>query len=91
MGEWEKELTMTTAHVITIQLTSEQQQRLKYIAETNDFQNPDEYVQWLVESIIEEPTKEEILEDLRISLREAFSGQTIPASELYRLLNEDDE
>lgn len=82
---------MTTATLFTLHVTTEQRQKIEHLAEANGFQSPDDYLLSILESLIEEPTKGEVLEDLRVSFQEAFSGQTIPVAELQRSLAEDDE
>ncbi len=76
---------------LTINLTAEQRQRLEYLAKTYKYESVEAYAHSIIEQLLEEPTEEEILEGLRISLREVLNGETIPASELHRLLDEDDE
>lgn len=82
---------MTEMTTLTINVTAEQRQRLEYLAKTYDFESVEAYVHSIIEQVIEEPTEEEILQDIRASLREALNGETIPASELHRLLDEDNE
>ncbi|MBA3869503.1 MAG: hypothetical protein H0X30_10140 [Anaerolineae bacterium] len=82
---------MTELTSLTINVTAEQRQRLEYLAKTYNYESAETYALSIIEQVLEEPTKEEILEGIRISLREALNGETIPASELHRLLTEDDE
>jgi hypothetical protein len=82
---------MSTLVPLTINVTSEQLKRLGYLARHYRYATVEEYVLAVLEEVVEEPTKEEILEDLRVSFRQALNGETIPASELHRLLSEDDD
>lgn len=82
---------MTEMSTITINVTAEQRQRLEYLAKTYEYESVEAYALWIIEQVIEEPTEEEILEDIRASFREALNGETFSISELDRLLNEDDE
>jgi hypothetical protein len=82
---------MTTATPLTLHVTPEQRQKIEHLAEVNGYETPDDYLLSVIESLIEDPTKEEVLEDLRVSFREAFSGQTIPVAEMLADLEADDD
>ena len=73
---------MTTATPLTLHVTPEQRQKIEHLAEVNGFQSPEDYLLSIFETLIEEPTKEDVLEDIRISFREALNGQTIPVAEM---------
>ena len=83
---------MTTLAPLTINITPEQRQKIEHLAEINGYDTADAYALAILEQFIDEPTEEEILEDIRESFREAFDGQTIPIEDvLAELEAEDDE
>lgn len=83
---------MTSLAPLTINVTPEQRQKIEHLAEINGYDTADAYALAILEQFIEEPTEEEILEDIRISFSEALSGQTIPIEDvLAELEAEDDE
>jgi len=83
---------MTTAEPITLNVTSEQRQQIEHLAEVNGYETVDDYALSVMELWIKETAiKQELLEGLRQSIHEMRTGQTVPASELHRLLSEDDE
>ena len=83
---------MTWLAPLTINVTPEQRQKIEHLAELNGYDTTDAYAQSVMELWIEEAAvKEELLEGLRQSIHDMRSGQTVPASELHRLLTEDDE
>ncbi len=83
---------MTIAEPITLNVTSEQRQTIEHLAEINGYETADAYALSVMELLIEETAiKQELLEGLRQSIHEMRTGQTVPASELHRLLSEDDE
>jgi hypothetical protein len=83
---------MTTLTPLTINVTPEQREKIEHLAEINGYETADDYASSMMELLIEEAAiKEELLEGLRQSIHEMRTGQTVPASELHRLLTEDDE
>ena len=81
---------MTTTP-LTINLTSEQLQKIEHLAEINGYDTVDAYALSVMEQLIDEPTKEEILEDIRISFHEALRGETIPIEDVLAELEADDD
>jgi hypothetical protein len=83
---------MADKESLVIDVTSEERQRLEELAREYGFDTPGEYLLSLVElgAPDEEDTHEAILESFRQGWREAMSGQTIPASELWNALQDDD-
>ena len=83
---------MTISAPLTINVTLEQRQKIEHLAEINGYETADDYASSVMEILIEElAIKDELLEGLRQSIHEMRIGQTVPASELHRLLTEDDE
>jgi hypothetical protein len=80
---------MSDKVTLTIDLTPEEHQRIELLAQQHGYDTPGEYLLSLVESD-DEPTKAELLEELREGMQAAIKGQTIPASELWDALNSDD-
>lgn len=76
---------------LTINVTSEQRQRLEYLSKTYEYESVEAYVLSIIEQVLEEPTKEEILEGLRVSFRQALNGETIPIEDVLAELEADDE
>jgi hypothetical protein len=79
---------MTDKVSLTIDITLEERQRIENRARQHGFDTPTDYLLSLVED--DEPTKEELLAELRESIREAESGQIIPASEFLTVLEATD-
>ena len=83
---------MTALAPLTINVTPEQREKIEHLAEINGYDTADAYALSVMELWIEEAAiKEELLVGLRQSIHEMRTGQTVPASELHRLLSEDDE
>ena len=81
---------MTALTPLTIQLTSEQREKIEHLAEINGYESADEYALAILEQFIEEPTEEEILEDIRVSFREALTGETFPIKNVLAEIEADD-
>ncbi len=82
---------MATLAPLTINITPEQRQKIEHLAEINGYDTADAYASAVLEQLIDEPTKEEILEDIRISFREALSGQTVPVAQMLAELEAEDD
>lgn len=82
---------MTEMTTITVNVTTEQRQRLEYLAKTYEYESVEAYALSIIEDVLEEPTKEEILEDIRVSFRQALNGETIPIEDLWTELEADDD
>lgn len=82
---------MTEMTTITVNVTAEQRQRLEYLAKTYGYESVEAYALSIIEDVLEEPTKEEILEDIRVSFRQALNGETIPIEDLWTELEADDD
>jgi hypothetical protein len=84
---------MTDKVALTITITVEQRERIEAQAQERGYESPDDYLLALVESDVDDEadmTKEEVLEDLRESIREAMTGKTIPAKDFLAALDDDD-
>jgi predicted DNA-binding protein len=81
---------------IQIDLTVEEHARVAALAHEQGYATPADYVRALIETEVDEADAElaekaALLEDFRQSIREALTGQTIPASEMWAALEADDE
>jgi hypothetical protein len=81
---------MTTLAPLTINVTPEQREKIEHLAEINGYETADEYALAILEQFIEEPTEEEILEDIRVSFREALNGETFPIEDVLAEIEADD-
>jgi hypothetical protein len=76
---------------LVIDVTPELRHRIEELARKHGFNSPGEYLLSLIEpETVEEDTHESILESFRQGWREAMNGQTIPASELWDALQDDE-
>ncbi|MCA0455609.1 MAG: hypothetical protein LCI00_16660 [Chloroflexi bacterium] len=82
---------MTELIPLTINLLEEQYKRLEYLAKTYGYETVEAYAMAVIEEVLDEPTKEEILEDIRISFREASRGETIPIEDVLAELEAEDD
>ena len=77
--------------VLMIDLTLEDRQRIEELAQRRGYSAASDYLLALVELDEEEfDEKEALLDDLRQSIHEAMTGQTIPASELRAALDDEE-
>jgi len=82
---------MTDKVVLTIDLTPEDRQRIEELAQRRGYNAASDYLLALVELDEEEfDEKQILLDDLRQSIHEAMTGQTVPASELRALLDDEE-
>lgn len=70
---------------LVLHITPEQRQHIEDAARQRGYAAPDEYLLALVEA----DEKARLLADLRQSIHEAMSGDTIPASKLLEALEEE--
>ncbi len=71
---------------LILHLTREQRQHIEEAAHQRGFDAPDDYLLALVEA----DEKNRLLADLRQSIHEAMTGDTIPASKLLEALEDED-
>ena len=71
---------------LVLHITSEQRQQIEEIARQRGFDAPDDYLLALVAA----DEKNRLLSDLRQSIQEAMTGDTIPASKLLEALEAED-
>jgi len=71
---------------LVLHITSEQRQQIEEIARQRGFDAPDDYLLALVAA----DEKNRLLSDLRQSIHEAMTGDTIPASKLLEALEAED-
>ena len=71
---------------LVLRITSEQRQHIEEAARERGFEAPDAYLLALVEA----DEKNRLLADLRQSIYEAMTGDTIPASKLLEALEAED-
>lgn len=82
---------MTSVEPLTINITPELRQRIEYFAKTHGYETVDAYALAVLEQAVEEPTEEEILEDIRVSFREALNGETFPIEDVLAELEAEDD
>lgn len=71
---------------LILHVTIEQRQHIEEAARERGFKAPDEYLL----SLVEADEKSRLLADLRQSIHEAMTGDTIPASKLLEALEAED-
>lgn len=71
---------------LVLHVTNEQRQQIEEIARQRGFKAPDDYLLALVEA----DEKNRLVADLRQSIHEAMTGDTIPASKLREALEAED-
>ena len=81
---------MSEKVAMTIEVTPEERERINQLATQHGFTQPGDYLLSLVGLDQDELTKDELLANLRESIREAENGQIIPASEFLAALEDDD-
>jgi hypothetical protein len=84
---------MTDKVALTITVTAEQRERIEMLAHERGYESPDDYLLALVESDVDDEadmTKEEVLENLRQSLREVARGEVYPANTFLDMLDDED-
>ena len=81
---------MTDREDLVISMTVEKRQRIEIQARQHGYGTAGEYLLALADMEDEEPSKAQVLADLRQSLYEVKTGQTIPASDFLAALDSDD-
>lgn len=82
---------MTRLMPLTLNVTPEQHEKIEHLAEINGYDTAEAYALFVMEQLIDEPTKEEILEDIRVSFRQALRGETIPIEDVLAELEAEDD
>jgi hypothetical protein len=71
---------------LVLHITNEQRQQIEEIARERGYSAPDDYLLALVAA----DEKNRLLADLRQSIHEAMTGDTVPASKLLEALEDED-
>ncbi len=71
---------------LVLHITNEQRQQIEEIARQRGYNAPDDYLLALVAA----DEKNRLLADLRQSIHEAMTGDTVPASKLLEALEDED-
>ena len=72
---------------LVLRITPEQREHIEEVARERGYTAPDDYLLALVEA----DEKNRLIADFKQSIREAMTGDTIPASKLLEALEAEDE
>jgi len=81
---------MADKESLIIDVTPEDRQRIEALARQHGYATPGDYLLALVDMQDDEPTKAQLIADLRQSLHEVATGQAIPAADFMAALDSDD-
>lgn len=81
---------MADKEALILNVTPADRQRIEALAQQHGYNTVSEYLLALVDMQDAEPTKAQLIADLRQSLHEAATGQTIPAADFMAALDSDD-
>ena len=81
---------MVDKDALVIEMTAEKRQRIEILARQHGYQTAGEYLLALADMDDEQPSKAQLLADLRQSLYEVKTGQIIPAADFLAALDSDE-
>jgi hypothetical protein len=82
---------MADKESLVIDVTPEKKAHIEMLAHEHGYASPGEYLLALVDALDDEPTKEELLANLRQGLKETLRGEVLPIDTLWDDLDDEPE